>query len=149
MKGRTGIFLLLLPFVLFSCSCKKTSSLGASPVLYKSVDTYVDYSGPTYAALANPGGYVYYNNAGNKGLIILQDFSGSFWAFDRTCPYHVTSPCATIYMANSGLNMVCGSPDRCCASTYGFDGTVTHGPSTYPLKAYQVTQSGTILHITN
>src|SRR6185437_8717682 len=153
MYKKTGVFLVLL--FSFSCSCKKTTPLGPSPVPYVYVNTQIQTSLPEYTALNNGGGYVYIPG-GNKGIIVLQDFTGVFWAFDRTCPYHVTSPCGQIVMGT--LKLACGPYagakfDSCCASTYGFDGTVTHGPSTYPLKAYRVTATGTppdvMLTITN
>ena len=145
MNRKTSIFLLLLLFVSFSC--KKPTNLGPSPVPYVYVNTQIETSLPLYSALNNEGGYVYISG-GNKGLLVLQDFLGNFWAFDRTCPYHVTSPCGVVRMSLSGLNIVCGSYsgqklDTCCGTTYGLDGTVTHGPGTYPLKAYRVSVSGT------
>jgi len=151
MNRKTCIFLAFLLFVSFSC--KKTNSLGPSPVPYVYVYTQIDYSTPLYSNLNNEGGYVYING-GNKGLLVLQDFLGNFWAFDRTCPYHVTSPCGVVRMSTSGLSIVCGSYsgqklDTCCGTTYGFDGSVTHKPGWYPLKAYRVTVSGTVLTISN
>lgn len=151
MKLKFLPFLLLTLFM--SCSCKKNSSLGPSPVPYQYVYTQIDISTPLYSSLQNQGGY-YYLPGGNKGLLVVHDFLDNFWCFDRTCPYHVTSPCGVVRMALSGLNIVCGSYsgktlDACCASTYGLDGSVTHGPSTYPLKAYRVSVSGTVLTISN
>ena len=154
MNSKTGIFLLLLLFVTFSC--KKPSSLGPSPVPYVSVDIPVDISTPLYSSVMNEqgaGGAVYLPG-GNKGIILFQDFFGNYVAFDRTCPYHVTSPCGVIRSSLTGLNLVCGSYsgktlDACCATTYGLDGTVTHGPGTYPLKAYRVSVNGTLLTISN
>jgi len=99
-----------------------------------------------------------YLAGGNKGIVVVQDFSSNYWAFDRTCPYQVTSPCGIIRSSSTGFGFVCGSYsgkklDTCCSSTYGLDGTVTHSPpntkSPYPLKAYRVTVSGTVLTISN
>ena len=147
-----GIYILALIFFV-SFSCKKNNSLGPSPVPYQYVYTQIDISTPLYSSLQNEGGYVYLTG-GNKGILVVHDFLDNFWAFDRTCPYHVTSPCGVIRMSLNGLNMVCGSYsgktlDACCASTYGLDGSVTHGPSTYPLKSYRVSVAGSVLTISN
>jgi len=149
---KVPLYLFFLLFV--SCSCKKNNSLGPSPVPYVSVYTQIDISTPLYGNLNTPGGFVYIAG-GNKGIIVLQDFLQNFWAFDRTCPYQPTAACGIIRMQQPDYTyMVCGSYsgqklDACCASTFGLDGTVTHGPSTYPLKAYRVSQSGTVLTISN
>ena len=152
MKGRTGIFLLLLPFILSYCSCKK-NEMGPNPVPYKSVYTVIDITVPQYANLQSPGIPVSLPG-GNKGIIVVQDFDGTFYAFDRTCPYHINSPCGIINASIDGINFVCGSYsgktfNACCSSTYRFNGTWSNGPTTYNLKAYQVTQSGSVLTITN
>ncbi len=155
MKRRTGIFLLLLPFLMFSCSCKKNNSLGPNPVPYQSVYTVIDITLPQYSDLQNEGGSVTIPG-GNKGIIVVHDFLDNFWAFDRTCPYHINSPCGVVRMSfPDALYMVCGTYsgktlNACCNSTYNLNGgTVINGPSKYPLKAYQVTQSGTVLSISN
>jgi hypothetical protein len=72
----------------------------------------------------------------NNGIIIYRDIS-EFYAYDRTCPYHVEKSIPVVLSSNP-LYAEC--PE--CHSLYQlwFNGFPTEdGPSKYPLKNYQTT----------
>jgi hypothetical protein len=134
-------------------SCDKTDTQGGNPVPYKKVSFTVYLTDPANIKILNKGESLIINNQGNKGIIIYHDAVDDYWAFDRTCPYHINSPCGVIIPF--GNKYVCGSVSGssfypCCASTYNPDGgEVIQGPSTFGLKKYTVGISGNEMYITN
>jgi len=146
--------LFYLPLILLvSFSCQKPNKPSPSPTPNVNVYFQIDVSTPLYSPIENEGGFVYIKG-GNNGILLLQDFNGTFRAFDDSCPYNATTQCGTLRLAESGLYIICGSYsgntiNPCGPSTWNLDGTVRTGPATLPLKAYKVTQSGTILTISN
>jgi Rieske Fe-S protein len=143
----------LLFALLFVMGCSKNNNQQANPVPYVYVSTVINLDNPLYIDLTHQGGYDTLDNIGNKGIIIVHDFADNYWAYDRTCPYHVNATCGKICMGS--LNLICGhytgtTFHPCCTSKYSLDGgNVTNGPSTYPLRKYNVNLSGSILTISN
>jgi Rieske Fe-S protein len=143
----------LLAVIVFGAACSKNNNQAPNPVPYVYVSTAINLDNPLYNGLNIQGGYDTLDNIGNKGIIVVHDFADNYWAYDRTCPYHVNSTCGKICMGS--LKLVCGhytgtTFHACCSSTYTLDGgNVSNGPSTYPLKRYNVSLSGSILNITN
>lgn len=84
----------------------------------------------------------------NNGLVVYRDIS-EFYAYDRTCPYHVEK---SIPVVLSGNPLYAECPD--CGSRFQlwFNGFPSDsGPSKYPLKQYQTTYypNSNTLHIYN
>ena len=72
----------------------------------------------------------------NNGIVIYRDIS-EFYAYDRTCPYHVEKSIPVV-LATNPLYAEC----PVCHSLYQlwFNGfPAEDGPSKYPLKKYQTT----------
>ena len=147
-------FFPILLLVALSC----TKAQGPNPVPYVYVNLQFNTDEPLYTNLNTPGIPVYIKNQGNKGIVVIQDFNGNFWAFDRTCPYQINSSCGIVTQSLSGFNFVCGTYygktlDACCNSEWNLDGSIYQGPTTYPLKAYHINVVGTsqpyIITITN
>ncbi len=141
MKSRTIAILLIL--LSASISCKKTD-VGPSPVPWVKVNISIDLNKSPYNSLLIPGSYVYLKG-GYKGIVVVSDETGKIWALDRACPYDVKSSCGVVNMSAAGNQFTC----PCCASTYALDGSIGHGPSTFSLKAYIVTQNANIVTITS
>ena len=134
-------FFPILLLVALSC----TKAQGPNPVPYVYVNLQFNTDEPLYTNLNTPGEPVYINNVGNKGIVVIQDYSGNFWAFDRTCPYQINSTCGKIIISNSHQNFLCGSYsgngknfDACCNSEWNLDGSIAASPTTYSLKAYHI-----------
>jgi hypothetical protein len=148
------IFTYFLFFLLITAlSCDKKNSQPGNPVPYVKVSITVYLSDPANTKILTKGESILVNNAGNKGIIVTHDADDNYWAFDRTCPYHINSACGTIVQFGSQLvcgSIITGGYTPCCESTYNFSGgDVTHGPSTYGLKKYTVGFSGSEMYITN
>jgi Rieske Fe-S protein len=150
MKRITRLLSLMLIALAFGCGKAQI----ASPVPYVTVNYTLNMNDPLYINLNNQGGFVYLDNVGYKGIIVVHDFADNFWALDRTCPYHVDATCAKVVVSSSGLNILCGSYKgstftSCCGSKYALDGSVMNGPATIPLKRYNCAVSSSVVTITN
>nr|MBA3705846.1 hypothetical protein [Bacteroidota bacterium] len=67
-------------------------------------------------------------------------------AYDRNCTYQSNDACATVWVEANNIM----AADTCCHSKFSiFDGNVTQGPAGIPLKAYNTTFDGNVLHIYN
>jgi hypothetical protein len=152
------IMRLLLFFSVFVAivflACGKDNMNPQHPVPYVTVNRQINMDNALYTSLNSPGGYVYLDGEGYKGIIVSRDFADNFYVADRACPFHPDAACAKLIVEKSGISIVCGSYSGsdfspCCESRFGFDGSIQHGPSEYPLKAYNVTRSGSLLSITN
>ncbi len=83
---------------------------------------------------------------GYGGLMIFHTFDDKFVAYDMCCP-HEASDTAKVSTEMTGM-ATCEK----CKSVYdvGFSlGYPVSGPTRYPLRKYNVYQSGYILHVTN
>ena len=85
----------------------------------------------------------------NNGIILYQNDVNEFFAYDRTCPYHIEKSIPVVISDNP---LMAECPD--CHSFYQlwFNGFPTgDGPSKYPLKKYQATYypGSNSLHIYN
>lgn len=136
-------------------SCKKDRGTTANPVPYMTVNLTLNMSFPQYTKLNSPGGYVILDGEGYKGIIVIHDYNDQFHALDRSCPYHTNADCAKVTMEKAGLSLACGSYgtngafNACCASKYSLDGNVLNGPTTFPLRRYNVQVNDQLVVITN
>ena len=108
--------------------CKKDSPSGPT------VDFTFDLTSPTYAALANPGGYVYTN-----GVIVAKTTSGTIIAVSQAC----THEGANVQYQSNNNRFYC--PRH--GATFDNSGHVTGGPASTSLKQYTVTVTGNTVRV--
>ena len=79
------------------------------------------------------------------GGVIVTNAGSTYYANDATCPYEIDIQCRV--EAEGSAIATC----PCCGSTYNLwdGGSVIKGPSSEPLKPYRVSQTGSILIVTN
>lgn len=135
-------------------SCKKDDTNLSNPVPRVTVNYTMDTNLPAYVALKRPGGIVYLQNEGYKGIAVVKDYSDVIYAMDRACPNHPDTTCGRVVLENTGTALVCGSYSGstfkpCCASRYGLDGSLQAGPSRWPLRQYNVVINDNLITITN
>ncbi len=141
-------------FLAFSTCEDKNAGNGYVVIPEKHISREINIKQPEYSDLNNPGGHVYLNNEGYRGVIVLQTYDNTFKAFERACPYKPDKPCATISMHPSRLYLGCGKVvdtqwNACISSKYNLDGSVMEGPTDRPLKSYHLQKNGDHLRITN
>lgn len=136
------MFWLIIPVVALS-SCKDDPV--DSPVPYAPVNIVLYESDPQFFALNAVGGWTYLSG-GSRGIIVHRRAQDEFVAYDRHCPYKVEDPCGITEVSNNGFSIV----DSCCGSTFSlYDGSVTKGPATLPLKGYFTSWYGNRVEITH
>ena len=134
--------LILLFSAIIIISCKKQSNNG---VPITAVDIYLYANNPSFININAVGGFEYITG-GVRGILLYRKSSSEIVAYDRNCTYQSTQPCATVSVDATRILAV----DTCCHSKFSiYDGSVTQGPAAAPLKAYQTTFDGNVLHIFN
>ncbi len=120
--------------LLLTCmgGCGKTGNVPNAPT---NVNISIDLTQPAYAALNNPGGYIYIN-----GIIVAQATSGSFLAVSQYC----THQGANVFYQTSTNSFYCPSH----GSNFNTNGAVSHGPASTPLRGYNIVHTGNTLTIT-
>ena len=122
-------------------SCKKDNQ----NVPNTAVDFYIYTNNPSFINLNAVGGWTYITG-GVRGILVYRKSNSEFMAYDRNCTYQSSTPCATVSVDASNIIV----SDTCCNSKFSiFDGNVTQGPAGLPLKAYNTTFDGNVLHIYN
>ena len=138
---RFSIILLLPTFLLFS-SCEEQIPDQIIPFAFVSED--INLTNLQYINLQNIGGFVYHD-AGYKGIIIYNEGSGVYKAFERACPYDPRSSCDPVAVDGSSLFL----KHECCNSSFNFNGNPTGGPASLDLLRYAVFVDGNYLKIRN
>ena len=132
----------LLSATLFYAGCKKDDDNG---VPITAVDIYLYTNNPSFSNLNAVGGWTYITG-GVRGILVYRKSNTEFAAYDRNCTYQSSEPCATVSVDGTGILAV----DTCCNSKFSiYDGSITQGPASVPLKAYNNTFDGNVLHIYN
>ena len=91
------------------------------------------------------GGWIYLIG-GSRGILVYRVSIEEFMAYDRHCTYTPQESCALVDVDSSGVIAV----DKCCGSKFVLtDGSVVNGPASIPLKQYQTSFDGNLLHIFN
>lgn len=135
------IHTLFFGLLLFS-SCNKDPKNDIIPYVPVNINIYV--SDPAFFELSVIGGFTYING-GSKGIVVYRQTQDVFLAFDRHCTYNVNDACSV--QADSSLVFL---EDSCCGSSFMlFDGSVSKGPATIPLKQYATSFDGNVLLISN
>ncbi len=135
------LILFLFGGTLLNC-CKKEDD-NYIPVV--AVDIYLQINNPSNFNIQTTGGWIYING-GVRGILVYRKTSTEFMAYDRNCTYQSNDPCATVIVDNSNII----ATDTCCNSKFSlYDGSVVQSPAGLPLKTYNTTFDGSILHIYN
>lgn len=122
--------------------CKKDVDNG---VPITPVDIYLYTNNPSFLNLNGVGGWVYITG-GVRGILVYRKSPSEFMAYDRNCTYQSSDACATVVV--DATNIL--ATDTCCHSKFSmYDGSVTQAPAGLPLKAYNTTYDGNVLHIYN
>lgn len=111
-----------------------------NPVPYVSVHEDIYLKDLRYQTLQQPGGYIYFDEAGFRGLIIYNEGS-AFRAFDRACTHDPRSECTPVVVDASTLFM----EHDCCGSVFNFDGRPSAGPAQFRLMEYTTFVEGDFL----
>jgi nitrite reductase/ring-hydroxylating ferredoxin subunit len=142
---KTYIFIIGSIFLLLTNSCKKQQTTTNSvPLVNVDINIYVN--NPSYINLNATGGWQYITG-GVRGILLYRASSTEFKAYDRNCTYQSSNSCATVRVDNSNIIV---RDSSCCNSQFSIvDGGVLQGPATLPLKAYNTSFDGNLLHIYN
>ncbi|MBL7922876.1 MAG: hypothetical protein JNL88_01625 [Bacteroidia bacterium] len=129
--------------LIFPSSCKKNNDR----VPTVAVDEYLNLNLPEYVNLNAINNWVYYNYAGNRGIIVIRNSPTEFIALERTCTYDPSV--STAYVEGIPNDIFC--VDSTCMSKFSLiDGSVVNGPATQALLQYRTELlSNNILHIFN
>ena len=135
-------FIFAFTFITSYTHCKKDQQ---DDIPYTNVDLFIYTDDPSYIALSTIGGWEYVSG-GVRGILIYRKSNSEFMAYERNCPYQSNDACATIMVNNTNIIAV----DTCCSSEFSmYDGSVLKGPATLPLRSYNTTFDGNVLHIYN
>jgi Rieske Fe-S protein len=134
------LFLIITSFVFAGCKKDDDNYVPNTPV-----DIYLYTNNPSFINVSTIGGWVYVTG-GIRGILIYRKSSTEFMTYDRNCTYQSSQPCATVVVDNTNIAAI----DTCCHSRFSlYDGSVYQGPASAPLKAYNNTFDGNVLHIYN
>jgi len=135
--------LFLLFLLLLTTACKDNGGAGPRmPEVF--VDEQINVNSQLYPMLRQDGGYAYLSG-GYKGILVVRQNAGQYYAFERACPYDPTASCSTVKVDPSNLFIV----DDCCGSQFNLQGEVIGGPAVYNLRQYNTSLLGAVLYITN
>ncbi|MFL5753783.1 MAG: hypothetical protein ACJ76F_10285 [Bacteroidia bacterium] len=149
-KRLIPLFFCSAVFLLFWSCGKNTNNNVSDPNsnVYVNINMYANQ--PDFSPISIPGGWIY-KPGGNKGVIIYRlgqsQTSSDFVAFERSCPHDgVSNGNAYVKVQSDNIH----AKDTVCGSIFLItDGSVSSGPSGYPLKPYHVSFDGNLLHIFN
>jgi nitrite reductase/ring-hydroxylating ferredoxin subunit len=138
-----SFFLFLFALLITPFGCKKDAV--KTPIPYASVDIYIYTSNPSFISISVVGGWTYVAG-GVRGILIFRKSNTEFIAYDRNCTYQPEDPCSTVVVDKSNII----AKDTCCHSEFLMtDGSVLKAPASLPLKVYNNTFDGSVLHIYN
>jgi len=130
-KLRLIFLIILLPFVFFRCETN-------NPVPEVYVNFILELNSPFYSILNSPNGSIIIPDEGYKGrgIIIIRLLNDEFRAYDATCTYDPEDAWGRVEIDETGQFAY----DKVCHSKFilFFDGSVSEGPASIPLKMYNV-----------
>ena len=128
-------------FYLLFFSCQKEEDYIPNVV----VDIDLNLTLPEFSDLQTVGNYVFITG-GVKGIIVYRQGFDSYKTYDRNCSFEPSLSCAIIDSVNTSIIAIC----KCCNSKFLLsDGTPFDGPALLPLKKYDNSLLGDVLHIYN
>ncbi|MES2590303.1 MAG: hypothetical protein V4608_00370 [Bacteroidota bacterium] len=137
-----SLIIFIFTIIIITVSCKKDTDNG---VPITPVDIYLYTNNPSFVNLYAVGGWVYIAG-GVRGILVYRKSNTECMAYDRNCTYQSSDACATVFV--DATNIL--ATDTCCHSKFSlYDGSITQGPAGFPLKAYNTTFDGNVLHIYN
>jgi len=140
IQPKIAIFILAL-LVLIGTGCEKDKDT----VPNVSVNIVLSTTDPNFNNLNAVGGWIYLIG-GSRGILVYRFSIDEFMAYDRHCTYTPSESCAIVDVDQSGVI----AKDACCGSQFVItDGSVIEGPAEIPLKRYQTSFDGNLLHIFN
>lgn len=134
----------LIPAIFLAIfACKKNDDR----VPTVAVNEYINLNLPEFLPLNAVNNWIYYNYAGNKGLIIMRISPSEFMAYERTCTYDPYVAASIIEGFENDIFCI----DSVCNSRFSLlDGSVVSGPATQAMARYRTELVGNnILHIYN
>jgi len=135
-------FLYILLAITVAAGCKKDNN---NSIPNTAVDIYIYANNPSFIDVSVVGGWTYVMG-GVRGILLYRKSNTEFMAYDRNCTYQPNQPCATVVMDVNNIE----AKDTCCHSRFSiYDGSVFQGPAALPLKAYNTSYDGNVLHIYN
>ena len=135
-----AVLLLLAVPVLFE-SCKKDES----QIPEAHLDIYIHINDPAFINLNAVGGWVYVTG-GVRGIVVYRKSISEFMAYDRACTYDPNNPSEYVKVDSSQVMV---KDDHCGSKLLLSDGYVVNGPASLPLKSYQTSFDGNVVHIWN
>lgn len=135
----SGLFVVLLIFI---SGCEEDAPPTKIPFVF--VDFTINLNLQEYIPLLTDGGYVL-DNRGYKGIIIYRQSEDKYYAIERACTYNPTEPCEIVSVDQSGFFLI----DKCCGSTFDFQGNPTGSPANQPLLLYDTYLDNNFLTISN
>ena len=128
---------------LLSSSCGKDDN-DSSGIPLVPVNIIIYANDPEFINVAVPGGWDYITG-GSQGIIIYRKSNDEFTALDRHSTFEPGENCR-VEVDATGIKVV----DPCSDSEFLlFDGSVTKGPASIPLKQYRTEFDGSVLRIFN
>ncbi|MCC5928338.1 MAG: hypothetical protein JJU28_03740 [Cyclobacteriaceae bacterium] len=135
----------ILPFILLAfvglslVSCEKETFISPIPPTF--VQEQINLNDLRYRSLRNIRGFIYYPEAGFKGLIVFRESNTVYRVFDRACPFDPLVDKAIVEVDSSTLFML----DRHCGSQFDFNGQPIGGPAQAPMREYRSFLEGNFL----
>lgn len=145
----------LFGLVLLSNACKeKNPDQGYTAIPERHISREININDPEYSELHHPGGYIYLDNEGFRGLIVIRTMGDEFKALERACPSAPEKDCAKATVIRNGFTIQCGEYvdsqfQSCTPSRFSLDGSYLEGPATQDLKEYSIHVDGDYLSISN
>ena len=141
-KLRLNFLIILIIFSFFQCQ-------NDNPVPEVYVNFTLELSNPLYQPLGTIGNAIYLENAGNKGIIVIQTDLNVFSAYDATCTYDPDDEWGRVEIEANGIF----ATDTKCGSQFSLmmNGYVNVGPAEHPLQYYPADYNPNLrtLHIHN
>lgn len=136
-----GASLVFLSLIYLSCN------QNSDRVPTVAVDEYLNLSLPEFSVLNAVNNWIYYDIAGNRGIIVIRTGATEFSAYERTCTFDPSVSTAVVQGIPNDIIAV----DSTCGSQFSLiDGSVVKGPANQPLFRYRTELlQNNILHIFN
>jgi nitrite reductase/ring-hydroxylating ferredoxin subunit len=139
-KITIALTILAIPLAFWSCVKEEPTIIPDVPVKFS---IYLELS--QYSDLNAVNNAIIYPNEGydNNGVVIYRLNIEEFFAYDATCPQHITESTAVVLDDDPGF-AICPH----CETTYSL-ANFGQASSGHPLKRYKVSLNGNILRVYN